>query len=174
MAVVTIEYDHLNRKLFFRPLQRVIRGRWVRHRCGDRRVRSAFELPDEIPSQQIGVDPVSKTGFIIEPIHSQPKIVAQLAPYNYKFEPPRSEFPGIDPAEWLHHMKKLVDLGHATLVAGVLPEKVSYREPLNPFNPEARGPARLEQIFRSDPATAAAYMDWPAEKQRRWEALVGV
>jgi len=143
---VKIDGSH-NEHLYFRPLQRSIRGRFDLNRIAEpmARLKSA-KLPEPIPSQRLGIEP-DGTGYVTEPLHE-----AKYAPIKEKIlkagmqlEPALQTFDDIDRASWLFWIKRAVESGLAKVVAGKLPDKIDGKPKMN-FIVNEPGPSSTDRL----------------------------
>lgn len=126
--VVEIEIDgpH-NQALYFRPLQRRIRGRFDLHRVKEPNAGKLLQAwPEPIPGQHLALNVDTGEGAIIEPLHS-PEFAAireKIERRGQKLGPERETLSGVHVPTWLFYLKGLVETGVAKLVSGKLPEKI--------------------------------------------------
>jgi len=159
---IAIEIDGAhNEQLRFRPLQRSIRGRFDLNRIREPQARmKTTEWPEPIPSQRIGIDLDSGTGFIVETIHQHPAIKARIEQRGMQLAPEREEFSNVDLPTWLYWIKQAVESGLAKVVVGELPERIEG-EPQMEFVVQ-RGPDtndRLAAAIESNTAVLSALLE---------------
>lgn len=124
---IEIEIDGpRNERLYFRPLQRNIRGTFDMNKVPEPMARiAATEWPTPIPSQRLGIDP-DGNGYLREPLHN-PEHAAlreKITRQGQSLEPAVQEFANIDLPSWLFWLKRAVDSGLAKLISGKLPLKI--------------------------------------------------
>jgi hypothetical protein len=123
---VTIEIDGpLNQSVYFRPLQKRIRGRFDLHRVKEPNAGKLHSLwPEPIPGQYLMLDFVTGEGAIVEPLW-EAKFAAirdKIEQQGQKLPEAREIFQGVDSATWVYWLKGLVDTGTAKLIEGEFPK----------------------------------------------------
>ena len=122
---IAVEGPH-NENLFFRPLQRAIRGRLDLMKIGEPMAKvKTTEWPDPIPGQRLGIDP-DGNGYVAEPLHDDEyaTIKEQIEKRGQKLEPDIVEYENIDLPTWLYWIKRAVEDGICKLIKGKLPAKI--------------------------------------------------
>lgn len=142
MTAVVCEIDNQhNQSLYFRPIQRSVRGRFDYLRCGEpmAKVVGASE-PGPIPSQRIGFDLDRGVGFVEETLHApEHKAIRERIERRGRTLPPeREDFPDADESTWLFWLGSAVKAGIAKIVSGKLPEKLKGKPKVNFITNERR------------------------------------
>lgn len=157
---IEIDGQH-NEHLRFRPLQRSIRGRFDLNRIREPQARmQSANWPEPIPSQRIGVDLDSRTGFVVETIHQHPTLKTRIEQHGMKLAPEREEFTNVDLPTWLFWIKRAVESGLAKVVVGELPERIDG-EPQMEFIVRRKpdGNDRLAAAIEANTAVLAAVLE---------------
>lgn len=125
MLEIEIDGAH-NESLYFRPLQRKVRGRFDMLRVSEPQAKvAASQWPMPIPSQRIGITSEG-VGYVTEPLHDaefsavRDKIEAQ----GMKLEEARQEFDNAHQATWLFWAREAVRSGLAKVTQGKLPKTI--------------------------------------------------
>ena len=117
-----------NQNLFFRPLQRRLRGRldFARDSRPLARMKTA-QYPLPIPGQRLGIDLDNSEGFLVDPLHDAEHLPTRerIEASGAKLGPARESFPNVDAVTWLFWIKSAVDAGLAQVVSGKLPDKIT-------------------------------------------------
>ena len=131
---VEIEIDgQHNENLYFRPLQRSVRGRFDLNRIGEPTARmKSVDFPHPIPSQRIGIE-ADGSGYITEPLHdAEHAALRERIEKQGKKLPPKCEtFDDVDLPTWLYWIKRAVESGVAKVVGGQLPKHIDGTPKLN-------------------------------------------
>lgn len=127
-AVVEIEIDGArNEAHFFRPLMRRLRGRFDLNRVAEPQARmKSVECPDPIPGLRIGLDFVTATGYVSDPL-TEPEQAANRARITQRglsLGSAREDFPEVDCPTWAFWLRRAVESGAARVVRGELPEEL--------------------------------------------------
>jgi hypothetical protein len=138
---VEIEIDtDRNSNLYFRPLQRAIRGRFDWNRIREPQARlKAHEWPLPIPPQRLGID-AEGNGYLTEPLHDEEHAAIRERiedKLGQKLEPARQTFPAAHLPTWLYWLKRAVESGIARLVHGQLPTEIEGTPKKNFIHAEA-------------------------------------
>lgn len=125
--MVEIEIDgKFNEALFFRPLQRRVRGMFDYNKIGEPMARVMTQkFPMPIPSQRLGIDP-DGNGYLLEPLHAPEfaPIKEKIELHGERLEPATQAYENIDVPTWMYWMKRAVDCGLARVTKGQLPDVV--------------------------------------------------
>lgn len=116
--------------------------------------------PEPIPSQRIGIDLDSRTGFVVETIHQHPALKSRIEQRGMRLAAEREEFKNVDLPTWLFWLKRAVDSGLAKVVVGELPKTIEG-EPQMEFIVRRRADTndRLAAAIESNTAVLAALLD---------------
>jgi hypothetical protein len=147
MAKVVLEIDTpTNGNLFFYPIGRAVRGRFVWQRIGEPLAAvAAKNWGGDIPGQLIEL--AGNDGAILEPLHG-PDYAAmreKIAESGKALPPEREDFPGVDRNTWLYWLGRLVEAGQARVIEGELPAVDPSKAKRDFFEP-APDPQRVEQM----------------------------
>ena len=118
--------DRHNHSLWFRPLQRTVRGSFDYNRMSEPMAKvEASKWPGPIPGQRLGIEP-DGTGYIVEPLHDEQfaAIRERIVAKGVSLEPALQTFETIDQPSWFFFIKRAVEAGIAKLVRGELPAKI--------------------------------------------------
>lgn len=130
--VVEVEIDGpCNEHLFFKPLKRRLRGRFVLFRMKDpQAAMKSNQWPVPIPGKRIGVNLDTGDGYIVEGAHECETTKQAIEKQGRRLEPERETFSGINVAEWLNAMKRAVEGDRiAHVVKGVFPAAKKEEKP---------------------------------------------
>ncbi len=122
-----------NENLYFRPLQRSVRGRFDLNRVGEPTARmKAVDFPHPIPSQRIGIE-ADGSGYIMDPLHDGEfaALRERIERQGKKLPPKLETFDDVDLPTWLFWIKRAVDSGIAKVVAGSLPKTIEGEPKMN-------------------------------------------
>ena len=165
MASELLEVEIDNDKcqdMFFGPLGRRLRGGYDVRRAArlDKDAHSVGNVwPEPIPGQRLAVNPETKQGFVIEPLHDDRHAATREKITERKFarlEPHEQVFANIDVPTWLHHIKCAVEAGVAKVVAGKLPEKIEGN-PRKYFHGSERKPTETATLTDAIREQTAAF-----------------
>ena len=144
MTQVVCEIDGaLNECLYFRPLQRRLRGRFDYMRDSEPMAKvMASEQPGPIPGQQIGYDFDQRAGFVGEPLHADENaaIRERIQGKGFRLGPEREDFADADEATWHFWLQSAVDAGVARVVDGKFPPKLNGKPKKDFLNAERQTP----------------------------------
>jgi hypothetical protein len=160
-----------NENLYFRPLQRPLRGTFDLNRVPEPLARMQINaFPRPIPGLHIVVDAEKKTGTIIDPLHDaeHAAIREKIEARGLKLGPQAERFDGIDVNTWLFWMRRAVASGVAKIVDGKFPEIDEAKARKNFVVAEQRDP-RDSLIDR---LVAVLYASLPADRRKEVAALV--
>jgi len=118
--------DRHNHSLWFRPLQRTVRGGFDYGRMSEPMAKiEASKWPGPIPGQHLGVEP-DGTGYIVEPLHQEEHapIRERIEKTGVSLEPAVQTFDDVDLPSWLFYIARAVEAGIAKVVKGELPAKI--------------------------------------------------
>jgi hypothetical protein len=163
---IEVDTEH-NSNLFFRPLQRNVRGRFDWSRLHEPMARvKAHEWPTPLPGQRLGVD-AKGVGYIAEPLHDEQhaptkeRIEGKL---HRKLEPAKQTFDNVHLPSWYYWMQRAVEAGIAQVVSGKLPDDIG-------------GKPKKDFIFaepeRSDTDKLTAAIEQQTEAFRELTAAIG-
>lgn len=166
-SVIEITIDANNRDLYFRPLQRAVRGLFLLSRVAEPTAPMFHDrIPAEIPGQVLGLDLEKSEGYLLEPIHQRPEIKAKLES-EYSFEPSRQVFPSVDVQEWLFWFRAAVQAGKAKAVIGELPGTINHR-------PKPYGEVESPRDKMVDALVAVLFSKLSKEEKAQVNELAGV
>ena len=124
MVSVVIEIDgQHNESLYFRPIQRTVRGRFDYMRDTEPMAKVAGgSEPNPIVGQRLGYS--DGNGYVVEMLRTpeHKAIRDALERKGFRIPPEREEFENVDEATWLYWIDTAVRAGLARVVAGKLPE----------------------------------------------------
>ena len=130
--VIEISIDNPgNRELYFVPLSRTVRGRVVVERIQHKNRFDVMKNWGGIPEfegQILGVNIDTGDGYLREPLHDNPRFMAQLKLHNQKLGEPVTTWPGVNMQEWMFWMRQAVAKGGAKIIAGSFPV-ITYSPP---------------------------------------------
>ena len=125
---IKIEIDGpQNQALYFRPIQRRIRGRFDVLRINEpnaAKLRRAW--PEPIPGQRLELNLETGEAAIVEPLHF-PEFAAikeKIEATGQKIAPEREELQGVDVPTFCYFMREAATSGVARIVSGVFPETI--------------------------------------------------
>lgn len=112
-----------NEQMYFRPLQRNVRGRFDFHKCQDLDKLLADKWPVPLPGQRLGIDS-SGVGYVLEPLHAEEHRALREAieKLGFKLEPERQEYRVEDENSWAFWIARAVECGIARVTQGTLPK----------------------------------------------------
>ena len=126
VKAVVVEIDgSQNESLFFRPVGRVVRGRFDPRRLPDESGTLARRFPKGVPGQRLELDVTAGRGAIVEPLHlAEFKTEAAEISKLGSLPASRQEFElsEKDAMTWAWFIKTAVDIGLAHVVIGELPK----------------------------------------------------
>jgi len=112
---------------YFPPLDRALRGEFDLAKCAEPTAKlKSTKYPLPIPGLRVELNPKTKSGAVIDPLHEMEfkAIADQIKRQKMELGPEEEIFSDVDIPSWLHYMKALVDAGHAQLVTGSFPDKL--------------------------------------------------
>lgn len=125
--VIEIEIDGKNNQtLYFRPLQRRIRGRFDLHRVKEPNAGRLFNSwPEPIPGQRLSLNMDTGEAAIVEPLQAPENaaLKAKIEAQGQSIAPAREEMT-VDVPTWAFWIKGAVEAGAARVVEGILPEVI--------------------------------------------------
>lgn len=140
MSQVVVELDgDKNECLYFRPLQRRLRGRFDYMRDSEPMAKvMASEQPGPIPGQQIGYDFDKRQAFVVDPLHGDENtaIRERIQAKGFRLGPEREEFADADEPTWHFWLQSAVDAGVARVVEGKFPAKLNGKPKKDFLNAE--------------------------------------
>jgi hypothetical protein len=149
-AAIEVEVDsEKNGDVIFPPLSRRVRGRFDVTRAvkTDGNAGELFKTwPLPIPGQRIGLDVLTRTGYVYEPLHeSEYAPIAEQVKKRFTLPPERETMPAHVPT-WLHWLKRIVESGSGRVVVGILPDTIDG-EPNLDFKAPPDNNARLAEAI---------------------------
>ncbi|MDZ4688502.1 MAG: hypothetical protein SH850_25795 [Planctomycetaceae bacterium] len=143
--VVEVEIDGpQNQGLMFGPLQRRLRGRFDSSRLlrmDDGAAGVAREWPEPIPGQRLRLD-LDGAAAVVEPLHDaeHATIKEKLNKRGSTFAPAVETIATVHVPTWVYWLRRAVEAGHARIVSGQLPEKLTGAPQLNFLTPAVADP----------------------------------
>lgn len=121
---IEVEFDGpKNQSVYFRPLQRKIRGRFDAHRVvnGGRLMQ---KFSDPIPGQRLQVDPATGAVTLFEPLHDNEHAATRerIEASGAKLGPQYEDLGRCDVVTLAYWLRSLIDDGLAKLMSGELPK----------------------------------------------------
>ena len=125
--LIEVEIDGpQNQALYFRPLQRRVRGRFDLHRVKEPNAGKLLGTwPDPIPGQRLALNVDTGEAAIVEPLY-EPQYAAireRIEAQGRKLGPERESFK-VDVPTWAYWLQSAVSSGVARVTAGTLPESI--------------------------------------------------
>jgi hypothetical protein len=158
-----------NRSLYFKPLQRALRGTFDLNRVPEPLARMKItQFPRPIPGLRIAVD--GTTATITDPLH-EPEHAAireKIEARGLKLGPAVEKFEGIDSNSWLFWMRRAVASGSCKIVAGQFPaidEAKARRDFVNVQQPNPRDDLIHKLV-------TIVFASLPPERRKEFAALV--
>jgi hypothetical protein len=113
-----------NQNLFFRPLQRTLRGTFDVNRIPDPQGRMLVnQIPWPIPGVHVVLDFEKRTAAVVEPLYAPAHIAIRekIEARGMKLPKEREEFPNADVNTWAFWLRRAVASGVARIVEGKFP-----------------------------------------------------
>jgi hypothetical protein len=160
-----------NENLYFRPLQRPLRGTFDLNRVPEPLARMQINaFPRPIPGLHLVVDVEKKTAAVVDPLH-EPEHAAireKIEARGLKLGPQAERFEGIDTNTWLFWMRRAVASGVAKIVEGKFPEIDEAKAQKNFVIAEQRDPrdSLIERLV------AVMYAGLSPEGRKEFASLV--
>jgi hypothetical protein len=174
---VEIEIDTpRNGSLWFRPLQRQLRGRFDFNRVAEPMARVApFEhkVPEVFPGLHVALDTEALAAAVIEPLHGpdHQEVRAKLKARGWGLGNEREEIEVKAEAlpTWLYWLKRAVEGGTARLVKGKLPDKVEGKVQRTWVHNEPK-PDKRDSLINK--LVAILYSELPEAKRQKVDAIL--
>jgi hypothetical protein len=168
--IVEIEINgQKNQNLYFRPLQRPLRGTFDLNRVPEPLARmKAVDFPRPIPGLRIAVD--GTTAAITDPLH-EPEyadIREKIEARGLKLGAATERFENIDANTWLFWMRRAVASGTCKVVTGQFPAIDEAKARKNFIVAEQRDPR--DNLI--DKLVGLMFASLPAERRKEFAALV--
>lgn len=123
---VTIEVDGPgNESLYFRPLQRRLRGRFDYARDSEPQSKlAASNFTAPIPGLRLAFDFATNTATLVDPLHDSEheSLREQLIAKGHRLGPERETFENQDAVTWCFWMQRAVEAGTARILEGEFPK----------------------------------------------------
>jgi hypothetical protein len=161
-----------NENLYFRPLQRPLRGTFDFGRVPEPLAHmKRAEFPRPIPGLRIMVDAEKRTATITDPLHepAHAAIREKIQAMGLMLGPAAETFDNIDANTWLFWMRRAVANGVGKIVEGKFPEIDEAKARKNFITAEQRDP----RDGLIDRLVAVLYASLPADRRKEVAALVG-
>jgi hypothetical protein len=160
-----------NQNLYFRPLQRSLRGTFDVNRIPEPHARTLVtELPWPIPGLHVVVDFEKRTAAVVEPLYApeHQAIREKIEARKMKLGPELEEFQDADVNTWGFWLRRAVANGVAKIVSGKFPEIDQAKARKNFVIAEEQNP----RDTLVDRLVAIMYASLPPERRKEVAALV--
>jgi hypothetical protein len=161
-----------NQNLYFRPLQKTLRGTWDVNRIPDPQGRMlASEFPRPIPGVHVVLDSEKRVAAVVETLHAPEHraIREKIEAKGLRLGPQREEFQDVDVNTWAFWLRRAVAIGVAKIVEGKFGEIDEAKAKKNFVTVEKPDP-RDNLIDR---LVAVLYAGLPPERRNEVAALIG-
>jgi hypothetical protein len=163
-----------NQNLYFRPLQRSLRGTFDVNRIPEPHARTLVaDLPWPIPGLHVVLDFDKGTAAIVEPLYApEHKVIREkIEAQKMKLGPEREDFQNADLNSWAFWLRRAVANGMAKIVAGSFPAIDEAKARKNFVIAEEQLNPRDTLVDRM---VAIMYASLPADRRKEVAELVGV
>jgi hypothetical protein len=160
-----------NQNLYFRPLQRSLRGTFDVNRIPDPQGRMLnADFPWPIPGMRIALDVEKRTAAVIEPLYApeHKAIREKIESRGLKLGPQREEFQNVDFNTWAFWLRRAVANGVAKIVEGkfgAIDEAKARKNFVTVDKPDKRD-NMIEKLV------AVLYASLPEDRRKEVAALV--
>jgi hypothetical protein len=161
-----------NQNLYFRPLQRSLRGTFDVNRIAEPHARTLItDLPWPIPGLRVVLDFDKRTAAIVDPLYApEHKVIREkIEAQKMKLGPEREELLNVDLNTWAFWLRRAVANGVAKIVAGKFPEIDEAKARKNFVIAEETNP----RDTLIDRLVAIMYASLPPERRKEVAELVG-